>query len=684
MQISPDRELWSQNYVSFWFNDWEIFEATQEELDQKAKHMAEQGVTIIETFGVTHFRLGFYPYWKEINEGIRRVVSAFHKAGIRVMEHHSAHLTHKLLDEPGWQRFDQDIVTLGNGICSYDKWKKVFPFLTCDPTIDGKRLMDCVQIDGRDGKPAKTPYGTYSMCFNHPDYREIYFTYMKDVAATGIDGIANDDVQYFGDGNACACEHCRRLFREETGYELPDPEHWAEFFENYENPAYIAWKRFKFRSTERFYRDLTALYESCGYQLLRPNYSSDVLMHCQTCYSFDRCMDMWYLIQQENCFSAIIKQSYLNFFTEAVHRYAAAHRLGQPSICQFYPDRADTIYFSWALARSWGQLYSGTVEGRDIVDLEKPYREFEKKYIRFYTAPDKLADISFYFSQNTRDFTAGAAEAYMLPFMAQMQACYVSGLGVDMVFETDSAEELARHPRIAASHVAMASDQELERLAHYVKGGGELILSGDFAAFRADGSLRPEEEVRAAFGAALPGEGETAAVGAGSVRRLAGTDSRAEFQPTVWSFRRVPDPVPAQAVPSKWEMQASGSGAQYRALVGAPTLRVESENSRILASGFRVACGVAVHLINLADTIADQEELVRHTDVIPNFTREGKRTPEITITLQAPRGFRAERAVLYTPERREELPLAVETVNEAIVITVPGGWFSGYALIGIE
>ena len=426
---------WSQGFVWLWYNDPEIFQFTQEDFDQKAKELSERGVTIALTFSLTHFRLGFYPYWKQINECIRKMVVACHKFGIRVVEHHSSHLTHNLLTELGWERFDSDIETFGNGGASYDNWKKVFPYLTSNPIIEGKNLLSFVQIDGRDGKPAKNVYGCYSMCFNNPDYRDTYFTYLKDVAATGIDGIMNDDVQYFGDGNACTCEHCRKRFHEETGYTLPDPEHWAEFFNNYDNPAFIAWKKFKFASTTRFYRDLTALYESWGLKLMRPNYCSDILLHCPTSYSFDRCTDLWDFIFQENCFSTVIKQSYMNYMTEAVHRYAAAQRHGVPSMSMFYPDREDTAYFGWALARSWGQLYTGTCEGFDITHFEKPYRDFEKKYIRFYTAPQKLADLSFYFSRSTRDFPADAGSRYMQPFMADIQAAYVSGLGVDMVFE---------------------------------------------------------------------------------------------------------------------------------------------------------------------------------------------------------------------------------------------------------
>ena len=68
------------------------------------------------------------------------------------------------------------------------------------------------------------------MCFNNPDYRKVYFDYLESLYKVGIDGIMTDDVQYFGDGNACTCEHCRRLFYEKTGYSLPSPDEWDSFY----------------------------------------------------------------------------------------------------------------------------------------------------------------------------------------------------------------------------------------------------------------------------------------------------------------------------------------------------------------------------------------------------------------------------------------------------------------------
>ena len=306
------------------------------------------------------FRLGYYPYWREINACIERLVSACHRYGIRVIEHHSSTIFFDTTTEAGWRLIEENLCV--NGRRAYDSWHKIFPFLNCNPLIEGTDIRSFQQVNGKSGAYDMDGYNCRFACVNNPDYRAIYFDYVKSLCDTGIDGIMNDDVQYF-DRNACTCEHCRRLFTEQTGYTLPEPQDWGDFWENYDHPVYLAWKRFKLASTERFYRDLTALYRKLGKKLLRPNYVSDCLEHNHTAYPFQKCSDLWNFIFQENCFSTIIKQSWMHDMEEGVHRYALGRRLGIPSMCEFYPDRPDSVYFSWALSRAWGHMYTGTFDG---------------------------------------------------------------------------------------------------------------------------------------------------------------------------------------------------------------------------------------------------------------------------------------------------------------------------------
>ena len=672
---------WEQGFCWFWCNDEEIFFCSEEDFERRAEVLARSGITVIMTFSLTHFRMGFYPYWKELNESLARLVRACHKWGIRVVEHHSASLTSRVLDEGGWEKLDGEIVRRSRGTAKYDNWKKIFPFLTYDYRIDGVDIRSFMQIDGRTGEWARNRYGTFSACYNNPDYRRIYFDYMKSVIATGIDGIMNDDVQFFGEEHACTCEHCRRLFHEQTGYTLPDPAHWDAFSKNFDDPAYIAWKKFKFDSTERMYRDLDAFYKEMGVSLLRPNYSSCVLKECPTCYPFDLCNDLWDFIFQENCNADIMKESYMDFMAEAVHRFAAGRERGVPTMSLFYPDRPDSVYFSWALARSWGQLYTGTATGMDITPMEVPYRRFEKKYLRYYAAPEKVSDLAFYFSRRTRDFTASTFKRFMRHMMGSMQAAYVSGFRLDMVMEEDSLESLLKHKVIVLSYVAMLCEKEIARFADYVRAGGRLIILGDFALYDADGRKRGEEEIRGLFGVPLI-KNESVRLGKGEIHLSDFRPEAVEFQPTVGCKRGFTPPFKTTAVSSKWNAQKAGTGSLLRSLV-TPGIELASENERLVVTSFDVEGARVLHIVNLADTISAEAVTVSHEDLIPNFCAGAKKLGAITVTLHDA-DFGVKGARLLTPESEEEIPLNIVQQSGAITVEIPENIFAAYAMIVLE
>ncbi len=714
---------WKERFSWFWWNADEAYNFTQEQMDAKAKAFADSGVTTVMTFTSTHFRLGFYPYWKEINACIAKIVKACHKYGIKVVEHHSSELTHNLRWSKGWQRLEEDLGSFSNWTSTIEDWPEVVPFLALDPHIEGKRLLDWCQVDGRTGEIVNSVYNSHCMCYNNPDYREVYFAYLEDVIKTGVDGIMNDDVQYFADQNACTCKHCRELFHRQTGYTIPEPEDWDAFFDDYENPAFVAWKRFRYESTERFYRDIFALYDKLGYQCFYPNYSSDVLKHTVTAYPFERAYDLWSFMFQENCFSAVIRESYFDFACEAVQRYAMAERRGVPSMSMFYPDREDSVYFGFALAKSWGQLYTGTCEGIDLYALEKKYRDFETAHEDLYIAPKKLSKIAFYYSRDTRDFTKDATNLYQFPLLSSMEAAIASNIGVDMVFEESTVGELEKHPCIVASHCAGLSDEQLGRLKEYVQGGGKLIIYGEFGRFASDGRRRASSEIASLIGvqtAVVDGtyegdavlsyqgcdeafqlknstcafegcgilraadgscRGISETIGNGEVIWIAGVVSNNEFQPTVWAKRRQQVPERVECAPFYLDALRDTTGRLLKCLAGAEAEVLSGQE--LLVTCYGVEDGYAVHLVNIADTVSREIHVIGHEDLIPNFAAGAEKLSDVTVRVKLPSAVSD--ATLYTPERDDMVAVACKHVEDDVYeLCVLANTFAGYALISVK
>ena len=719
---------WEEKFTWFWFSDEQIFEWTQEDFDKAAKELYDNGITMAINFTLTHFRMGFIKYWDRIHGAFKMFCDAAHKYGIKVIEHNSSSLSHDLLRSEGWKRFEDDINSYTNFKSSVEKWIEVPRFLLNDPEVYGKKLSNLFQIDGRTGKRANSIYDLNIFCYNNPDYREMYFKYRtEELKIVPFDGIMDDDVQWFADGHACACEHCRKLFKEQYGYDLPYPDKWDEFYGDYNNPVFVAWIRFKKESTERFYRDLTKLYESIGRgDIGRPNYQSDILKWNPTFSGFDSCMDQWTFIFQENCFSAVMKNSYPDFMVEAVHRFAAAEKNGVPSMSMFYPDREDSTYYSFALARTWGQLYCGTSEGVDITGIEKKYRDFESENILAYSSPKKVEDIAFYYSMQTRDFSAPQyemAEKYSLPYLGAMQASCHALLGTNMAFESDSVEELLEHKILAVPFMAMVNETELSKFKEYVNRGGRLIAYGDFATVDATNAKRDVNKLLAYFGidataedydavsnmavnyngksvnifdmkailafsgaesiATINGKtvGIRAKLGDGEFIWVAAKPEVSEYQKTIWVNRRVANPEPEESQPDLRAHQAAHSGALLDVLVGERMYDIECENGDLLVGAYNTEAGLAINVSNIKGCISDEAEMITHADLIPSFTADAPKMPEVKVSIKCDG---ATKATLKSPELAKDVKLDVTYADGKAKFVVPAGTFASYALIVLE
>jgi hypothetical protein len=642
---------------------------------------------------------------------------------MKVIEHHSSHLTYQPVQESDWERY----LAPDSGHAHFKDFRGTSQ---SNPAFDGVHLDDFAQMDGSTGKPALSSYihtegkdvhwifkhyNGHAHCFNHPAYENAYWKHLKDIIEKAhVDGMMNDDVQWFGGGNACACESCRAKFKEETGYDLPYPDKWGEFFEHYEKPEYIAWKKFKKKSSGDFHRRMDAHYKSIGFHPMRPAYCAEVLPFDTTCYGFESASELWDYIFQECC--GIIRYSYVCFAGEAIHRYAMAKRKGVPPMALLYPETKDSMYASWALCRSWGQMYTGTGGiGSQLYD--KPYRDFEKAYSRYLDAPEKKPDVSFFFSESTRDYSdKDAPQKYMKPFMSYLESAYVTGLTCDMVFRADSVETLSDSPAIAAVYIAMIGDEEIGRLRSYVENGGRLMLFGSFALKNEDGTLRSLNEgleklgVRSrlvkqqyegkelfsfegrehiftgarteytleANGTVIAkGEGGEVlgiceSVGKGEIILHPGDVSDNPIQPAIWP--RGNTPIDASAIP---EMKA-GNGKLLTLCLKSRSIEHDQED--LLATVYEASGATTIHLVNTAGMLPETDSFGTIKDPVPAFCDGADKVPSFTIRLNNSSKIPAS-AEIVSPESDGSTPVPCSLDGNTLVLQIPENIFSGYGFI---
>lgn len=723
---------WSTRFGWFHYSLDDVYSFTDEDFESVAKKYKDAGINAVILFGA-HFRFSFWAYWDDIVIFIKRITEACHRHGIILIEHHSSHLTYNPPDPDAWKN------KVAFSAVGEDHYEDFVRTSQQNPAFDGAHLDDFAQIDGSTGKMALSSYihtegkdmdwifkhyNGNAHCFNHPGYVNAYKKHLKDIIEIGkVDGMMNDDVQWYGGNTGCGCEYCRSAFLAATGYDLPYPEDWEGFFENYQDKSYIAWKRFKKQSSGEFHKMLDDFYKDLGFDPVRPAYCAEVLPFDTTCYGFEPAAELWDYIFQECC--GIIKYSYVCFAGEAIHRYAMAKRYGVPPMALLYPQTKDSAYAAWALCRSWGQMYTGT-GGLGSALHDKPFRDFEKAYSRYLDDPSKQADISFYFSELTRDHThKDAPKIYQKPLMSYLESAYVKGLTCDMTFREDTPEIMKDAPAIAVVYISMISDHEIHKLRTYAEEGGRLIIIGKFAETDDEANPRPASQGLELLGLSsrlipqgyegnetLSFEGKSRVfdkaksefvievtegedikviargdndeplavcerVGKGDIILHPGDISDNPIQAAIWP--RGDTPVDASVLP---DMRAN-NGELLNLLLKGRTLEIDNEEIIPTIYTSKDGSATTIHLVNTAGMLPETDSIGTTKDPIPSFTDGAPTLPEFTVTVNN-YDKHINFVWLLSPEFAGSKPVTYERQDNILKLTIPGDTFSGYGLVVIE
>jgi hypothetical protein len=620
------------------------------------------------------------------------VVEACHGCGIRVTEHHSSHLTFNPLDAEQEDWMDRILQFHSSSRAS---WPHLREDCDADPDIGGALLSSCRQVDGRTGKWARSNYGGWCLCFNNPDYRRAYLAYLETQYATGVDGIMTDDVQWFGAGQACACRHCRLLFRE-RGYELPQPgAAWEQWHGNYDDPSYLAWLDFRLRSIEDFHAAVGDHYRRLGLRMLRPNYVSAAFNRNQTAYALETLPDLDWVFQ-ECCDSAIIRYSWPSWAVEANHRFAVGRRRNIPPMAMFYPEDPESLAFTWALAMSWGGMYlASQLKGFSLADQEKPFRSFEKAHARALRGQRKLSRLAFYDSRLNRDFYRDAESRSLAALQTWIQACYRQNVPFDL-FQREELDRLREYRVVVLNEVALLSDEELAAFRQFVIEGGRLVWTGLTGVKDGRNLPRSGDVLKKIWGiGGMTGVADGAAsvtheIGKGKLVIVAadfGLGPREACQ-CVDRYQDPPLRIPFQSVAEEASrVRRKITELLVGLLPDGPDLVIENLPRDVMVTVFETEDrkSLVVHLVNASGTLeVTPGELVSHRDPIPFPKRKEK---PVRIALRKPEGWdarRLTRANYHDPERSESVSLRIEDRGELVAVELNPEWIGKYGLVFLE
>jgi len=239
-----------------WWLLWEdlIFpeDGIKEKIVQRARKFRKAGIDTVVIFGC-HFRWDYIYNWERFHQLLTFIVDSCHEEEIKVFDHHSANLTHRVSSLDEYQNVNM-------------KNRHHVPFFPSREfadsiTFDGHKLNDFRMLSVQDGKPCYLDtYNAEIFCMNNTDFVNAYQKYLKKLLETGIDGLMCDDVIYYPGWDGCACEYCRKKFKAQYGHDLP-PTSDEDFWGNYESPAFKDWMNMRYHDPLDF---LTAVKETVG------------------------------------------------------------------------------------------------------------------------------------------------------------------------------------------------------------------------------------------------------------------------------------------------------------------------------------------------------------------------------------------------------------------------------------
>ena len=550
-----------ERLVSWWIKWEDLNWPNADNLEcirRRADLMAASSASAAIVFG-THFRWDWLPFFEILHDYLATVAEELHSRGMKLYDHHSVNLVHRYDT-----REEMRNVILHS--------QPHLPFSPCREAaatwrFNGRLLNDWRMIDTTTLKPLYYPqYAAEGFCHRNPDFIAAYCEYVKKlIADTAIDGLSTDDTKHYMHFRSCACPVCRRALRERAGVELP-PASDADFWGNWDNPAWRTWIDVRFESTAIFQKAVREVLPegfpmmSCGSNSAGPNAPSSGsdavhflagcnVQHLELCgntppYKHDPVT--W-------------NRPIISHFVNASYDASAAEKVGARCVCVGFGFVEATANIIWAVNKSMGaSCWFSTLKGRlglSSAELEKLPDDispagrafgFEKRHPELF-GTRLIRQLGVFFSRETRDHTlfGNLVNGHSCDFSNTVQLVAGAGISVGTVLEMP--EDTTEYQLLLLPGVAKLTDEESRKLRHFAAAGGKVLINGPSGFPEARSPWRLPNRPAKPFWEFKPG---TAEVGAGVMEwksakvaapELSGAAWR-EIVPNIWYHpARLPD-----------------------------------------------------------------------------------------------------------------------------------------------
>lgn len=365
------------------------------------------------------------------------------------------------------------------------------------------------------GKPYESQ-GRYFTCVNS-DY---YKTYIPDVLREIIaryhpDGFTDNSWSGIRRDKICYCDTCRRLFREESGLELPERVEPS-------NPVYQIYLAWSYRCREanwRLFNDVTrgAGGEDCIWVGMINADPADLGGHYVDLRSI--CRQTPILFNDHQCRNALdgFEQNYVN--GALLHELAGDDTLIPESMAHYVTgDRTFRLSAApaaevrtWAACgyaggiSPWYHHVSGGTDDRRQFSTTADMMAWHERCEDALYGRENLADVALVWSRDNCDLydAAQRRERVSLPWRGFTAALAAARLPFTAVHLDDLREKMHRFRVLILPDIAAMSDAQIETVCDFLRGGGSVVLTGQTGLLDERGQRRSGSELWACLGLSI-------------------------------------------------------------------------------------------------------------------------------------------------------------------------------------